>query len=460
MLIRKTVRWADEHPVRAGTLAGWLQQATGVLNAVLLIPLAHAQLGNEHSGIWFALQGIVVLVAMCDFGVGFALTRQIAHSTGGGGHESEELFQTAPGWLGISELISAAAIIYRKISVVAVLLAIVIFEFILPFTRLFGSQSVGNYRGAWYLLIGSTLLLLASKKHLALLEGTGRIYAMRLIMTVYQISVTSLLVGALSLGYQSTAMASGQLLAACGCYYLSRLWARRIANGRLNVQPAANHDANQNALRLWKVARRIGIVNFSGYIVSVAQAPLLGALLGPSLVTPYYFVQKVGQMLNIAVLQMTFPVLPIFTSRLAQGRREEARDLMRATVIRHYGATLLANAAFFIGLLFLASWWMEASLIVDRPTLAVMAIDYCLLGFSMVWSHLVLASGRNPFIPTTIIAAILVLILNLFLVKPLGTLGVALSSLVAGIATNYWFSIVQGIRLTRILNPPPTGATS
>ena len=86
-----------------------------------------------------------------------------------------------------------------------------------------------------------------------------------------------------------------------------------------------------------------------------------------------------------------------------------------------------------------------------RVVLAVMAVDYCFLTVTVGFAQFVLASGHNPFVTTTVIAGLLNLVGCFFLSETHGALGIAFSSLVAGVATNYWYATWQWILLLRRL---------
>jgi hypothetical protein len=76
----------------------------------------------------------------------------------------------------------------------------------------------------------------------------------------------------------------------------------------------------------------------------------------------------------------------------------------------------------------------------------LMTIDLLFLGGSVVWGHYVLASGRNPFVLSTIFTGATSLCLTLSLAFPLGTMGLPLATLIAGLVFNYRRNLVEGLR--------------
>ena len=55
--LRAGKQWVNNHPVRAATFAGWLQQGVTGLSAILVIPILLKNLGAESTGVWLSFQG-------------------------------------------------------------------------------------------------------------------------------------------------------------------------------------------------------------------------------------------------------------------------------------------------------------------------------------------------------------------------------------------------------------------
>jgi O-antigen/teichoic acid export membrane protein len=202
-----------------------------------------------------------------------------------------------------------------------------------------------------------------------------------------------------------------------------------------------------------RVAIPMGVLNLSSFCVSSVQVPVLGLLLGPELVPAFYLAQRIGQVLNVGVMQVIFPQLPLFTQHLAAGQWQAARHRMKRTIVWVTGMAVLANLGFYFGSPWFVLLWIGPGRYVTSAVLALMAVDYSLLGAAVVWSHFVLAGGENPFVASTVLSGILNLLLLFLLIPALGMVGIPLASLLAGVAINYWFVPLRGFRLLSGLAP-------
>jgi hypothetical protein len=74
-----------------------------------------------------------------------------------------------------------------------------------------------------------------------------------------------------------------------------------------------------------------------------------------------------------------------------------------------------------------------------------MAIDVLFLGCTVIWGHYVLAEGRNPFVISTILTGFVSICLTTCLTPLIGTTGLPLATLIAGLVFNYRRNLAEGI---------------
>ena len=129
----------------------------------------------------------------------------------------------------------------------------------------------------------------------------------------------------------------------------------------------------------------------------------------------------------------------------------EARANMKRTILRTSMLVSLTTLTFY----FLSPWAAEVLLrktdFVDHETRLLMTIDLLFLGSSVIWGHYVLAAGRNPFVFSTIFTGTTSICLTISLAPLLGTMGLPLATLIAGLVFNYRRNLVEGIRTQKIL---------
>ena len=138
-LWRLAARWCREHPVRAGAVAGWYQQTSGVISSLIVLPIIIRILGSHEAGQWFALQSFVTLIGLADFGFSMVISRQVSYSlqrTNVRTAITSDLIETAPGWNGVRQIYAASRRIFFWVEIIAIAASITIYHFILPHTNL------------------------------------------------------------------------------------------------------------------------------------------------------------------------------------------------------------------------------------------------------------------------------------------------------------------------------------
>jgi O-antigen/teichoic acid export membrane protein len=200
-----------------------------------------------------------------------------------------------------------------------------------------------------------------------------------------------------------------------------------------------------------QVGAPMGLMSAGTFLFSYTQVPLIGFLIGPEGVPAFYLAQRIGQLVNGAVLHLMHPQLPLFTQELASGRNTEARQRMKRTILAVSIGAVGANTAFYFLSPVLVELWVGPGRYLEVAALLTVSIDYMVLSAVVVWGSFVLASGRNPFVVPTIVSGSLNLLLCLGLVPKLGLLGVPLASLLAGLLFSYWLNPWFGWALLRRL---------
>lgn len=442
--------WIADHPGPAGTLAGWYQQACSLVPALVAVPLVIRRLTPVDAGLWFSFQSVLAFVALADFGLSTVLARQIAFSltlNQTALPHTSEFFLTARGWAGVAEVHRIGCRLFRGLFAIGLVAVVLLYHLILPAGR-FLTGAGPSTATAWYLLSLATLVSLQTRPHQAVLDGIGQVYWSRVLLGT-QLLVSGLgIVTILLIGGGLPAMAAWVLTAAVLHYAAVGLLVRR----RLAPVRSEGSWATPGLARhLGRVALPMGTLILSSFLVSSIQAPALGFLLGPQSVPPFYVAQRIGQTLNLAVMQVLHPQLPLFTQELASGQLPSARARMRRTILLVTLLALVANALFFLGTPWILKWWTGRAEYVARNLLLVLALDYLLLSAAVVWGHFVLASGRNPFLWSAILSGLANVTLLYLLVPRFGLLGAAFAGLGAGLLINYWYVPWCGIRTLRHL---------
>jgi O-antigen/teichoic acid export membrane protein len=442
-MIKRLVRWADEHPARAAAIAGWYQQGVGVVSALIVLPMIIEILGAEKAGQWFALQGFVMLVGLSDFGFSMVISRQVAFSLerrdGDDLTVPKDLIGTDPGWLGVRQIVGASKLLFLRVQLVAAALAILLYYFILPRTGLaFGVSAESAI--IWSGITIGVLIGFQARLNQAVLEGIGRMAIGRLITGTHQGVVNIGCAAVLCIWPSLVSMSLFVFVASLFLFFCMKRALRTCTGEHLHGSTPPNGELDN---RLWRVALPLGFVNSGAYLVGAAQVPLLGALLGPLAVTPYYVALRVSQALYTAVTQLTTPQLPFFTGDIAAGRFKPALERLQRTVIG--GTSLHLAAALFLYFCspFIAHQFLKSGHYLQGAALGVFSVNHFVSGAAVVVAHFVLASGRNPFALSTLIQGGITIGGILLLAPRIGIVGVPVASLISTLLTNFWYSLLQ-----------------
>jgi O-antigen/teichoic acid export membrane protein len=455
--------WTQNHPARAGTLAGWYQQFCGLLATAIAMPfiLDPAILSPELSGLWLAFQSTLMLVNLTDFGLSIAISRQVAFSfTRAERTETaarDDFIRTASGWPGIAAVYATGRKLFFWLNLVAFGVLVVVYEGLLPLGDLLKHRTA-SVDCAWYLLGVATILSLQCRLYQGILDGLGRLYLGRLISGTVQFFSGAGIIVVLKVRPNLALMAVVVFAMSAVQWMAFRAALFALARGRL--RPEAGTPRIPLA-RLWPVAVPLGMVSSAAFLVSCVQVPVLGSLLGSAIVAPFYLAQRIGQTLTTALLQLLAPQMPLFTQEIAAGKDAEAATRMWRA-LRMISAAAVAGFAVFLAF---SPWvvdvWIGEGKYVDRTTLLVLAADYLFMTLSVGMAHFVLASGRNPFVVPTLASGLLNVAGCFWLTRSCGVTGPALAGLAAGLLTNYWFapwkafSLLAGLRRSHVAKAPP-----
>lgn len=441
---------AERHPARAGVVAGLFQQGIGVLVALLLIPVVTQHLSPDEAGIWFSFQALVSIIGMLDLGFGFAIARQAAFTLGANSSTivRDDFIHLAPGWSGVAQLFALTRTLYRSLAGAALVIGILAFE---VFSRV-GSLvpvSTQDIRWCWYgMVIASSLLILAAGQA-AFLNGLGAVYQTRFLLGSYLLLAGTGAAFAAWKGWGLVAMGASFALSSV-VYWLSVDVVRRATTAAM-LEAEVICSPQGSFKRLLKAALPVGGVNVFGSLVYTVQAPLLGILLGPEKVAPFYLAQRIAIACNMLAMQFTLNQLPFFTRALGAGDFVEATANMKRTILRTSMLVILATFTFYFLSPWAASFLLRKTDFVDHETRLFMAIDVLFLGCTVIWGHYVLAEGKNPFVISTILTGVVSVYLTIYLAPSIGTTGLPLATLIAGLVFNYRRNLTEGINTLKNL---------
>lgn len=448
--VTEMIRWVRDHPVRAGALAGWFQQAAGAGIGILLVPALSKLLPAAECGLWFAFQGTVAVAGLADLGLGFAISRQAAFCLGQreGTLPQGDFLDFGAGGAGLAGLNAHSVVLYRVLAVLAAAGGAVLYDWIAAYTRMMEGTR-GDMRGVFYLMLVVPVCMLLANRANSLMVGTGNMFAARAGSGMFMLcqggSVLAAAMLTKSLWWMAVCSAAMALVYLAVTLVISRRVVPGLADGHA---PAVDRGV---LWRLCKIAGPVGLVNIGGYLVNAVQVPALGAMLGPTLVAPFYLAQRIGMFLTNAALQTHHSRLPMFTKLHANGDHVSARALMNRS-LKTSTLCLIGAALVFVCFSPALALLFGKTLSLPRSVMGMMALDYVFMGCAVIWAHFIMAAGKNPFTITTLLNGGWNLVFLSLLVPKLGIIGIPLASICAGVLSNYGYIAFRAFQFRKVMS--------
>lgn len=450
MILQKFGVVMRSRPALLGAFGGWFQQACGLGVALVLIPVVTRFLSPVEAGIWFSFQGLVTMIALLDMGFGFAIARQAAFTLGA--HEAtvakDDFLHLAHGWVGVNQLFQLTRVLYRWLAAGAAFVAVAAFEIFSRFGNLVPTETPGM-RLCWYAMAATSVFLILAGGESAFLNGLGAVYQTRFLSGFYQLVAGAGAALAAWQGWGLPAMGLSFFVSA-GCYKIAVAFTRQRTTVPMRGMVALPSPSG-SLKRLAKAALPVGGVTVFGSLVYTIQTPMLGFLLGPERVAPFYLAQKIAMASTIAALQPALSQLPFFTRLLGSDNLTEAKKNMKKSAVQTTVLVLAGGLGFYFFSPYVALILLHREAYIDNMTLGLMTVDICILGCSAVWGQYVLAAGRNPFIFSTVCTGAASLAGSVIFVSYLGVAGLPIATILAGLFFNNRNNLAEGTKLYRSL---------
>lgn len=424
-----------------GLLFGYANQVLLTLVGLWLTAFLLARLGRADYGLWIVATRILGYLMLLDLGVVALLPREIAFATGraGGADRASDL----------------AAIVTRTAGVVAWQMPVVALAAFAIWIGLPGEWTA--LRGPLALVMGSFVLLFPARIFQAALNGLQDLAALGAISTATWAAGTATTVGLVLADWGLQALAVGWLVqqALAGLCWWARLRRRFPAALPTRMAATSGRDARAHLGRgAWISLQQIANTFLQGTDVLV-----IGKLLGPAAVVPYFCTAKV---LTVLANQ---PQLLAQTAQpaLSELRAGETQERVIQVVTALTQAILLASGGIVCLVLLVnegfVTWWVGAEQYGGPWLTALLLAAMLLRHWNMTAVYSLFAFGRDRRISLTSLAdGIVTVLASIVLVQRFGLAGAPLGALVGvvfvGLPANlHGLHRTASIELRRLVTP-------
>jgi O-antigen/teichoic acid export membrane protein len=300
---------------------------------------------------------------------------------------------------------------------------------------------------AWALMTGTTLIQIDGVRHQATLEGVGRIDVERLVLAAAYVLTFGCLIGVTIFTKSIVAMSMTWMVGTLVGRACLRMAVKRLL-GRL---PPPLPSADQRGVAMLGISFRVWLVSLGAAAAVHSQALSVGLFLGAAALPGYYLAHKMLEALTSSLAVVVQADRALLTQELAAGRFSSAyARVKRSTSIVATGAVVV-TLCFSIWGKWIVTTWLRNPGAIDDVTVHLLALNAGFSIFTGLVGQLVLATGRNPFVPSVLAAGAINVTLLLVLVPALGIRGAALASLISGLMSSYPYNIYQGLKTLRAI---------
>jgi len=382
----------------------------------------------EEQGFYYTFASIVGLQALFELGLAFVIMQFASHefaslSWGAGGQVKGEEVAVSRFYA----VIERSIVWYGGVALMLVVL-------ILPFGLLFfssqsGSAPLVSWRYSWVLLVFSAAAYVPLIPVLAAIEGSGEVASVNKLRLIQIIACNAA---------TWTAIASGAgLFASSAVFIVNSIvgygWVARNYPALL-TEIRARWDIKTKSYfnwmhEVWPMQWRIAVSWISGYIIFQLFTPILFYYQGPAAAG------KMGMSLIIANMMVTFAQvwLQTNTPRMAQAVARKDWNELDAVFGRVFWQSTAVVCAGSV-LILLGLWGIERFPLSQRflplEDMALLLAAFALTHVVGAFAHYLRVHKQEPFMPLSVVGALLVGASMWFFGKTYGSHGMTLSLLV------------------------------
>ncbi len=428
-----------------GAGASWFSRSVAILLGLVILPVLFRHLPKEELGVWLLLGQSWAAMGILDFGIGVTITRRIALAKGKSGGDPDAAL-TEDSVQEIADLVTSGQRIYYVMAGLVFVISLAAGFLYLRGLELHHVSHTTVWI-AWTILCASQSLNLLAVIWDCLLIGVGYVGWDALVASFASAATLSAQIVAVLAGGRLITLASIATAGALASRYFTRWLARQRRPELFATRGRWNRETLRGlpwlAFRAWLTALGTALV-FSTDQFFIAASK--GAENIPAFRAAYVLVH------NITVLAVTFGLASsVFVSHLWQ-----AGDIagVRKLVERNARLGMLVMLCAFAFLLTsgraLFEFWLGPGNFIGYGILILFLTYETLEAHSYILSTSSRATNDEAFGFSSIAGGLLKIGFALILTRYLGLFGLAMSTLLALLMTNHWYTTYRGLRRLRM----------
>ncbi|MCF6775564.1 polysaccharide biosynthesis C-terminal domain-containing protein [Thiotrichales bacterium 19X7-9] len=415
-----------------GLVSSFISMCVSIFGGVIQSAFIIRYLSLFDAGVWFVFLSIVMLLAFCDFGLSPTLSREIGLSSA---KQSQQL---------------RISILYKVVSHYILVLSILMFLLfaILYFVLVYPKSDNEYVLLAFILFSLACIFRFISNPALAVIYGCGKVALNKNILTFS--SLVNFILGCLFL-YSGFGL-SGISFAYFIGYLLLYIIARLVVFRQLSVQQLTLRLSTYKVVffRIWNPCLQWTIMTVGAVLILQISSLMIAFVIGVDQVAYYAVIRQLCTAILSTSGIIGLVLVPFISIAKGKGDTKQIHDFFEftvkfATMLAIIGAVLIY---FYQGAI--TSIWFDGKITFNHYLLILMLITTVLEVHHVACAQVCLATGYVRFALISIIAGIISVILNYFLISKFGIVGAGLAILLSQILTNNWFVVLVSIRHLKI----------
>lgn len=408
--------------------------------AILILPVMLNMLPSKEVGIWYIFISVSSLVSLVDFGFSPSIQRSAAYVSSGASELKEDGYVMSNNceinFSLLASLIKTSQFIYKKISLVIILLGVTAGSFYMYLT-LKDDFTVNNVI-TWIIYVFCIGLNFHFNYLLSLLRGLGYIgdYNMNVIISKVLYIVTLYILIFMGLGLLSLVFAS--IVNTMVMIILAHI----VLNKKVNRFSNLTREYKTYSLfrLLWKNAKNSGLVSLGVFLLSQSGVFLSGIFLGLEEVASLGLCVQIFTILVVSARVYFTTYTPYISSLWVRGSIEEVKKVF-------YRCQLISYSIYFLGftVIYYSGDYLLENLVhsnVMLPSSVVIAL-YGLFNLMEI-THgnccmLIATSNNIPFTKASLISGLISVVATIgFSLCGLGMVAFPLGLCCGSLPYNFW----------------------
>lgn len=410
---------------------------------VIVLPLILHYLSAEEIGLNYLMLTISSMVALIDFGFSPQIGRNITYALSGAKRVEREGLQDeaidGPNYRLLAIVIEAAKYIYRRLSVVVLVLLLSLGTIYIHHVT-HGFKDVNYCLWIWFVFCISNYLNIYFIYYRSLLTGSGKIYESSVSIILSKLTYIITCGVMVYLGFGLISVVAANMLAPLVLFVYSyvKFFTQEM---RLQLPNDINKTEIGEAISgIWYNAKKLGINSLGSFAILKLNLFLVGLFLPLSVVGSFGILTQVIPTLSAVATALFNSYLPQIASlQVAHDNKEITRKLS-VTVVTFWIIMIVGGGA----LVLLLPWILQiiGSNADVPPTIisVIYLIVMTLEGNHTIFATTIVTANKVPFVEAGLLAGVIIAILMFVSLKftNLGLLGVVLSQGLVQLAYNNW----------------------